>query len=677
MKLDLPEIEIQRSKSFQQTTFEIGDPRVIFNILRSKMYSRPIRAICQEIMSNARDANREVGRGDVPIEVTISSLNGHMLYIKDNGPGIDPERMATVYTRYGSSTKRGDNLQTGGFGLGAKTPFAYVDSFQVITITADGKKRIYLAFIDETQKGAVTLLSESDSTEPTGTTIAIPLKEEQDKKLFWVECHEVSNYWDVKPIILDDMGMEHKGPTVAVSYPFGCVLKHTWNHRTAIITIDGIPYDLRKDSFKTPLINNDRMVAHFGVGELPVTANREDIDYQPGVVEKITERFQAIADEYLKDYYEAIQNAPNILVATRNYNENAELLRTFGYKKMTWRGKKMLPGTLELHEIKSEQLLDANGKPVVDAEGNEQYEFNGRTDIKVRLWYLDHKHNVEMKKSWNAPITMFYPLESEVYVTTEEEPDRRRIHTAIQNTNLPVVTILVRKGLAWLDKEFDFSSWVNRKLEDVEPYVVKRKSTSGYKISKVKFFDLVEGWKPSEKTTDDPEGGIYVVIHRGQVYPRGNKNKTMSQQQLKQTSRLFNIHIYGLQSKWFNGVDTAWVTLHDYLVKQYLTMRYSDEFAEYIAAGTDDVKVLESSIDDPNLKAWAKFMHTNYRDIHRLEWVADYLGRELPKPAQGLTKWFRRHCQQRFPMLLLYSFSPDEARDRAIQDYVRRQSEQD
>lgn len=43
MKLDLPEIEIQRSKSFQQTTFEIGDPRVIFNILRSKMYSRPIR----------------------------------------------------------------------------------------------------------------------------------------------------------------------------------------------------------------------------------------------------------------------------------------------------------------------------------------------------------------------------------------------------------------------------------------------------------------------------------------------------------------------------------------------------------------------------------------------------------------------------------------------------------
>lgn len=64
-------------------------------------------------MSNARDANREVGRGDVPIEVTISSLNGHMLYIKDNGPGIDPERMATVYTRYGSSTKRGTTSRPG------------------------------------------------------------------------------------------------------------------------------------------------------------------------------------------------------------------------------------------------------------------------------------------------------------------------------------------------------------------------------------------------------------------------------------------------------------------------------------------------------------------------------------------------------------------------------------
>jgi len=51
-----------------------GDSRVIFDILRDKMYSDKIGAVCREVSSNARDANREAGKGHVPIDIVIYDM---------------------------------------------------------------------------------------------------------------------------------------------------------------------------------------------------------------------------------------------------------------------------------------------------------------------------------------------------------------------------------------------------------------------------------------------------------------------------------------------------------------------------------------------------------------------------------------------------------------------------
>ncbi len=182
MKLDFAPPEIERSSKFKEANFDIGNKRVVFNILRHKMYSRPIYVICQEIMSNSRDANREIGRGEIPIEVALPNNLSDQIQFKDNGPGITPDRMQNVYLQYGNSTKRDDNTQTGGFGLGAKTPFAYTDSFNIVTTTndTDGKrrKRTYIAYIDETELGAVSLVTEQESEEETGTIISLAVQKE-------------------------------------------------------------------------------------------------------------------------------------------------------------------------------------------------------------------------------------------------------------------------------------------------------------------------------------------------------------------------------------------------------------------------------------------------------------------------------------------------------------------
>src|ERR1039458_7996950 len=112
------------SKSFGIDT----DSGVIFDILRNKMYANKIAAVAREIASNSRDANRENHKTDVPIEILIQDTSGlfnssdMQIIFKDSGIGITPDRMDNIFLNYGASSKRTSNKQTGGFGLGAKTP---------------------------------------------------------------------------------------------------------------------------------------------------------------------------------------------------------------------------------------------------------------------------------------------------------------------------------------------------------------------------------------------------------------------------------------------------------------------------------------------------------------------------------------------------------------------------
>ena len=136
MKIEHKPTQIQTSKEFHSIDFGIkqADMGLVLEILRSKMYKNPIGAICREVASNSRDANREA-ENNVPIEISINdsplSASDVTISFKDAGPGISPERMADVFVNYGSSTKRDSDQFTGGFGLGAKTPFSYTDNFSI------------------------------------------------------------------------------------------------------------------------------------------------------------------------------------------------------------------------------------------------------------------------------------------------------------------------------------------------------------------------------------------------------------------------------------------------------------------------------------------------------------------------------------------------------------------
>jgi len=160
--------------------FSVSDDPMLMSILSTGLYQNPLKSMIQEAVFNAWDAHKAAGRTDKPIEIVFTDDN--QLIISDYGYGIDPDDMYEIYCVYGASTKRDDNDQTGGFGLGCKAPFAYTDSFRV-TSSHNGKRHLYLvsrANDDNDGKPGITELVGDLDCLDSGLVVSIPLKDERD-----------------------------------------------------------------------------------------------------------------------------------------------------------------------------------------------------------------------------------------------------------------------------------------------------------------------------------------------------------------------------------------------------------------------------------------------------------------------------------------------------------------
>ena len=111
---------------------------ILFRGFSDTLYSNKIGSIVREVTSNCFDSHREAGiKDDVVITMVpadpLTGKNGKISF-QDVGVGLSPERIKDIYSKYFSSTKRDTNDEIGGFGIGAKSPLAYTDVFEVNTI---------------------------------------------------------------------------------------------------------------------------------------------------------------------------------------------------------------------------------------------------------------------------------------------------------------------------------------------------------------------------------------------------------------------------------------------------------------------------------------------------------------------------------------------------------------
>lgn len=312
MKLKDSNIVVESSGQVKDIDFSIDkeDQGLLFEMLRNKIYKKPIDAICREIASNSRDANVEVGRGDVPIEVEIKEgtflIDNSSLYIefRDCGPGISEERMENVFCKYAKSTKRDTNDQIGGFGLGAKTPFAYTDIF-IINTVSDGRRYSWVAYIDESKRGKLNLQHVVDTEDPNGTSIIIPIVSSEDRRRFEDAVIRYTYLWSVRPVLInfgkDYPKIEREDITLSSGNVISIIRdvdEYSTPFRAAhLVLIDEVPYEIDLntfDQYHSVFSRNNGMYLcfNFGNGVLDLPISRETVqftDYTKGVILGILE----------------------------------------------------------------------------------------------------------------------------------------------------------------------------------------------------------------------------------------------------------------------------------------------------------------------------------------------------------------------------------------------------
>lgn len=382
--------------------FGIGDASVIIEILRNRLYSNPIQTLVQEYISNGRDASREA-KNKIPLKITLPTKLDSVFKVRDFGIGISPKLMKEVFVLYGKSTKRGSDTQTGGFGIGAKSAWAYTDSFTIVSYV-DGVARSYLAHIGKNSNGSLEQLSEEPTTEPNGTEIQIGVNE-KDRRSFILASYRATMFWDVKPIFEGITEAEipsfYKKMNCVMTRDNWSIYKsgelnsfmdgthnyggYNYNSQGGVVAVvDGIPYKLSSKFLELSNIkkclsylNNSMVLAiHVGNGDVEVSASREaiaDSEFSQKSINEIAEKVFKSIEKQVKEELNKAKDFKSYLKAhyqlNETLNERLATEKVIGKTKYEIDGRYCLKSTLFDHVSIDRYSLNAQrNRTVVSSE---------------------------------------------------------------------------------------------------------------------------------------------------------------------------------------------------------------------------------------------------------------------------------------------------------------------
>ena len=152
------------------------------------LYSDPELAVIREYSTNALDSHRDAGN-PLPIEVTLPTQLAPFFRVRDYGDGLDAEDIRSIYSRYGTSTKRDSDDVVGMLGLGCKSALTYTDQFTLVG-TKNGRTVQVSVGRDENGGGSMTIVSDEHTPDaPSGVEVIVPSKRDNafEKEAYGIE----------------------------------------------------------------------------------------------------------------------------------------------------------------------------------------------------------------------------------------------------------------------------------------------------------------------------------------------------------------------------------------------------------------------------------------------------------------------------------------------------------
>lgn len=360
-----------------QTTEMTIDATAMQHIMAvlTDLYSDPARAVLREYATNAIDSHVEAGVTD-PIEVSLPTPLSPFLRIKDNGVGLTGEDIEAMYSKYGASTKRGTNEQTGMLGLGSKSALTYAQQFTIVG-RKDGWKISVAVSRSDQGGGIMTVVNRMKTSEPNGVEIVIPANRETDD---WEERAEsLFKYWPEGTVLVNGKPVEsvcEKALKITDNiwlveeydpYSYNARRRSRYSRYTSYaedtddqhtLVMGNVPYPMTLPNGVLP--SGTKMVAFVPIGSVNFTPSREALHYTnhtKKALEKVVEDYRAAVNNAVQQAIDAADSHSAALAVVAKWGKylNKGTIVTFRYKKDE------LPSRYEQHF--PDGRLDKNGKP--------------------------------------------------------------------------------------------------------------------------------------------------------------------------------------------------------------------------------------------------------------------------------------------------------------------------
>jgi len=294
----------------------------------SDLYSNPELAVVREYSTNALDSHKEAGN-TAPIEIETPNRLSPFFKVKDYGVGMTAEDIRNTYSKYGASTKRGTNSQTGMLGLGCKSALTYTSQFTVIGVK-DGIKTQVSISRSADGGGVMEVIDETPTDLPNGVEVSIPA---QRYHQFDNTVKEFFRYWDIDSVLING---ESRKPNDFIKINDELYLDSHRTHGPDMMVMGNIAYPLEQrlnSNFKYPVI------LYVPIGSVDFTPSREQLHNTPRTVAFIDQaKADAlnIAEKYINNALASAKNKSDALI------QASKLHNVFHRQSVMWQ-KEIVP----------------------------------------------------------------------------------------------------------------------------------------------------------------------------------------------------------------------------------------------------------------------------------------------------------------------------------------------
>lgn len=280
---------------------------IVSQMFQNDIYSNKLEAAIRETIANAIDEHVKYNV-DLFVDVRLETQkNETWLSVRDFAKGLDEKNLREVFGGLFCSTKNLTNSATGGFGIGAKSPICYAESF-IVTSFFEGKKTSFVFYRDRGVTGSsitkIAKFNEEESGEPSGIEVRIPIQINDISKANRIVSNFVQDLDQDTKIVYTNNYKETIIPAKEKVWSIGnfkIVQKQHQFDDLVCIRMGSIVYPLPKFfNFNDQIINTARTLIDVPIGTFSMPPSRETLSDVPENIKKWNLISSQIQDFYNK-----------------------------------------------------------------------------------------------------------------------------------------------------------------------------------------------------------------------------------------------------------------------------------------------------------------------------------------------------------------------------------------